>query len=319
LEYLSLSDSSAGFQIRTILSFLKIILLIAAVILVSVFLVELFVVNKVLGIEPKAAYFSEEINISKNNGTSELPQVTAEGNNVYVVWQDDTNGNANGNYDVYFAHSTDNGRTFESVTNLSKNNGTSELPQVTAEGNNVYVVWQDDTNGNYDVYSKSSSTNGSKFKSTRNLSKNNGTSELPQIASTKDLFYVFWKDETNGIVSAYFKEGKKESSTANVDFGSTKKIVNSGNFSKLRLTLGDNIFTSVWNSNFDNSSVIKFYPLGFSDDSTDAIQLTRSLPYEMIPNVSIAGYNAGVYFVWENKKMSTSDIFFKKMSYVQND
>ncbi|HEY7695762.1 MAG TPA: hypothetical protein VH797_06670 [Nitrososphaeraceae archaeon] len=264
MEYLSLSDSSAGFQIRTILSFLKIILLIAAVILVSVFLVELFVVNKVLGIEPKAAYFSEEINISNNNGTSELPQVTAE-------------------------------------------------------GNNVYVVWQDDTNGNYDVYSKSSSTNGSKFKSTRNLSKNNGTSELPQIASTKDLFYVFWKDETNGIVSAYFKEGKKESSTANVDFGSTKKIVNSGNFSKLRLTLGANIFTSVWNSNFDNSSVIKFYPLRFSDDSTDAIQLTRSLPYVMIPNVSIAGYNAGVYFVWENKKMSTSDIFFKKMSYVQND
>jgi hypothetical protein len=27
-----------------------------------------------------------------------------------------------------------------------------------------------------------------------NNSKNNGTSEFPQIASTKDLFYVFWKD-----------------------------------------------------------------------------------------------------------------------------
>ena len=46
----------------------------------------------------------------------------------------------------------DNGKNFESVRNLSKNNGTSELPQVTAEGNNVYVVWQDNSNGNYDVY-----------------------------------------------------------------------------------------------------------------------------------------------------------------------
>lgn len=83
---------------------------------------------------------------------------------------------------------------FSEEINISKNNGTSELPQVTAEGNNVYGVWQDNTNGNYDVYFKSSSTNGTKFNSMRNLSKNNRTSEFPQIASTKDLFYVFWKD-----------------------------------------------------------------------------------------------------------------------------
>ena len=177
-------------------------------------------------------------NLSKNNGTSELPQVTAEGNNVYVVWQDNTNGN----YDVYFAYSPDNGRNFESIRNLSKNNGTSELPQVTAEGNNVYVVWQDNTNGNYDVYFKSSSTNGTKFKSIRNLSKNNGTSELPQIASTKDIFYVFWKDDANGMKSAYFKEGRKEGSTTNTEFGSSKKILNTGNVSKPHLTIGGNIF-----------------------------------------------------------------------------
>jgi hypothetical protein len=36
-------------------------------------------------VEPKSIYFGVEINISNNNGTSELPQVTAEGNNVYYV------------------------------------------------------------------------------------------------------------------------------------------------------------------------------------------------------------------------------------------
>ena len=288
---------------------------IALVIFVSVFLFELLFVNTALGIEPKTLYFSEEINISKNNGTSELPQVTAEGNNVYVVWQDNTNGN----YDVYFAYSPDNGRNFESTRNLSKNNGTSELPQVTAEGNNVYMVWQDNTNGNYDVYFKSSSTNGSKFKSLRNLSKNNGTSKLPQIASTSDLFYVFWKDDANGINSAYFKEGRKDGSTTNTEFGSSKRIPNSGNVSKPLLTVGGNIFSSSWTSNSANSSVIKFYPLRFFDDTTDAIQITKLSPNAKIPNLSITGYDAGIYFVWENKKISTSDIFFKRMSNVPDD
>jgi hypothetical protein len=71
----------------------EIILSITVVILVSIFLFELLFVSTALGIEPKSIYFSEETNISKNNGTSGLPQVTAEGNNVYVVWQNDTNGN----------------------------------------------------------------------------------------------------------------------------------------------------------------------------------------------------------------------------------
>ena len=232
----------------------------AVVICVCVFLEVLFV-NTAAAIEPKSIYFGEEINVSKNNGTSELPQVTAE-------------------------------------------------------GNNVYVVWQDDTNGNYDVYTKSSSTNGTKFKSTRNLSKNNGTSELPQITATKDSFYVFWKDDVNGWINNYFKEGRKESSTTNIEFGSSKRILNSGNVSNPQLTVGENVFSSIWISNSINSSVIKFHPLGFFDDPIDAIQVTKSSRNTKIPSVSITGDDAAIYLVWENKIISASDIFFKRVSYV---
>ena len=174
------------------------------------------------------ANFGPVINLSKNSGASELPQVTAEGNNVYVVWQDNTTGN----YDIYFAHSVDNGANFGPVINLSKNSGASELPQVTAEGNNVYVVWQDNTTGNYDIYIKSSSTNGANFKSIRNLSKNSGASEFPQIEPDKNVFYVIWKDSTGGMDRIFFKEGQKDYSTNNTEFGSTKKISSNGNVMK---------------------------------------------------------------------------------------
>ena len=58
-------------------------------------------------------------NLSNNNGHSELPQVTASGNNVYVVWLDDTPGSR----DVFLRRSTDGGNTFDTkIINLSKNN-----------------------------------------------------------------------------------------------------------------------------------------------------------------------------------------------------
>src|SRR5919106_269295 len=59
--------------------------------------------------------------LSNNNGSSTNPQITANGNNVYTVWSDTTTGNG----DIYFKSSIDNGTSFASSKNLSRNlNGT---------------------------------------------------------------------------------------------------------------------------------------------------------------------------------------------------
>ena len=123
--------------------------------------------------------------------------------NVYVVWQDNTTGN----YDIFFTHSSDNGSSFAPIRNLSNNNGTSQLPQIAAQGNNVYVVWQDNTTGNYDIFFKRSLSNGTKFNE-RNLSKNNGTSQLPQIAAQGNNVYVVWQDNTPGNYDILFKRSQ---------------------------------------------------------------------------------------------------------------
>ena len=109
------------------------------------------------GIIPKSLYFGHNTNISQDNGTSEFPQIAASGKNVYVVWEDDINGNK----EIYFTSSLDTGSTFGSITNLSENNGTSEFPQIAASGKNVYVVWEDDINGNKEIYFTSSLDTGS--------------------------------------------------------------------------------------------------------------------------------------------------------------
>jgi hypothetical protein len=127
------------------------------------------------GIEEKSLFFGRQFGISGNNGTSVNPQIAVQGNNVYVVWQDNTPGN----YEIILKRILSNGTTLKE-RNVSKNNGISVNPQIAVQGNNVYVVWQDNTPGNYDILFKRSPNNGDGFRSV-NLKNTNGTSANPQI------------------------------------------------------------------------------------------------------------------------------------------
>jgi len=166
--------------------------------------------------------FSTPDNLSETTGPSaDAPQISSEGNNVYVVWEDNTLGNS----DIFFAFSTNNGQTFSTPDNLSEENtGSSEDPQISSEGNNVYVVWEDDTPGNDDIFFAFSTNNGQTFSTPDNLSENDGTSEDPQISSEGTNVYVVWTDDTLGNGGDIFY------ATNNQDFGLFGNPLNLGHF-----------------------------------------------------------------------------------------
>lgn len=85
------------------------------------------------------ANFGSTINLSNNAGSSGSPAITVSGNNVYLVWNDITTGNA----EILYQRSTDGGSTFGSTINLSNDARDSLEPAIAASGNNVYVVWRD--------------------------------------------------------------------------------------------------------------------------------------------------------------------------------
>jgi hypothetical protein len=91
--------------------------------------------------------FGKEINLSNNPGFSEHPQIAASGNNVYVVWIDNSpsigSSEATGNKKILFTKSVDDGNTFgETVTLSDIPNADSSNQEIAAAGNNVYVIWQ---------------------------------------------------------------------------------------------------------------------------------------------------------------------------------
>ncbi len=149
-----------------------------------------------IAVAPSTPSFGTPINVSNNAGNSHNQELAISGNNVYLVWVDDSSGNN----EIFFSVSTNNGASFNAPVNLSKNDGNSIQPQIAAFGNNVYLVWVDDTGSSFgapDVFFTASTNNGASFSAPINLSNEAGTNSFnPQIAASGSDVYVAWSDYT---------------------------------------------------------------------------------------------------------------------------
>jgi signal peptidase I len=137
--------------------------------------------------------FGKAINVSHNLGYSIYPAIAASPlskNVLYTTWED----NSTGNYEIYFAKSTDGGNSFGKVVNISNDLGLSGRPSIAAYNDNVYVVWNDNSTGNYEIYFAKSTDGGNSFGKSTNLSNNKrGISGFPSVAvSTNNTIYVSW-------------------------------------------------------------------------------------------------------------------------------
>jgi hypothetical protein len=76
------------------------------------------------------------VNISSNKGHSELPKFDVVGNNISVIWIDDTFGAK----DLFYKRSIAGGKTFEKPINLGRNFTGIYDHQVLSAYNYVYVI-----------------------------------------------------------------------------------------------------------------------------------------------------------------------------------
>ena len=179
-------------------------------------------------------------NLSNNTSISDSLDMAVSGGDVYAVWSD----NSTGNGDIFLRKSIDNGTTFGTQENLSNDNGRSYGAQIIISGNSVYVVWNDGSTGNGDVYFKRSIDNGITFGSTQNLSPNLGNSTAAQMAAYRDNVYVLWEDSSTGNGDIYFKASLDNGTT----FGGQKSLArnNGSSFNPQLAVSPNNIIYGMW-------------------------------------------------------------------------
>lgn len=130
-------------------------------------------------------------NLSNNVGHSLNQKLLQSNISTYVVWTD-TSNSTNGNGKIFFRVSNDSGINFSKVLILSNKTGDSNLPDISAYKNNVYVSWEDESLQNSDIFFRASPSNGATFGNILNISNDTISSTLAKVASNKNYVYVVW-------------------------------------------------------------------------------------------------------------------------------
>ena len=219
------------------------------------------------------------INISNNTSSSQGPQVTSSGNNVYVTWYDNTPGN----FDIFFRVSNNNGGTFGIPINISNNGGSSARPQIAVSGNNVYVTWTDFTPGLPEIFLAASTNNGGSFGIPVNISNNFGSSESPQIALSGNNIYVTWQDTNLGNMEIFFAASNNNGTS----FGTSINLSNNAGFSMIPqiVTSGNNVYVTWQDNIFGGNDILVIsnnQPFGFGTP----INISNNLGFSENPQIA---------------------------------
>ena len=264
-------------------------------------------------------YWTKIIGLSDNDVTSQGPRLAATGNNVYAIWEE----NHDGTNRIIFAKSTDRGNTFSNPANLTGGRIDSETPSIAVFGNIVYVVWTDNSLGNFDIFFIKSTDGGNTFSKPLNISNDPGLSYLPRLATNgKNNLYVVWTDNSRGNYNILFTR------SLNGGAGFDKPIILSNlkgvsNFPNLAASGNDTVYV-VWshknNTDFDPSNTenqTQTYDIFFAK-STDMgrtigkpLDLSNDPANSQSSDVAVSEMGT-VYVVWSDNSIGTYETFFTK-------
>ena len=249
------------------------------------------------------------VNISSNEGNSEIPEEAMSGNNIYIAWIDDTSGNR----DVFFRKSIDQGKTFGDTVNLSNMPGGAYNVQIIAIYNYVFVVWEHTPDNNGQIFFKRSVDYGNTFDKTVSLGNNTGFYGLPQISAavssneeknnsnrinSRINIYTIWHDSSNGIVLRKSIDGGETFDKAI----SLSKKYSLSFYPQLAVSSANVYATWVSTQNLGTKNETNNIVFSRSTDAgntfNNMINLTNNAKLSFDPQISIS--NNHVYVTWLN-------------------
>jgi hypothetical protein len=233
---------------------------------------------------------------------------------LYVVWQD----NRGGDWDIYASVST-NGQTFSREIGVVDADHHQIAPSVAVDGASparVYVAWQDDRNGNQDIY-VANSTNAFASSTVSRVTTNTADQTEPDMAvGVSDTVYLVWTDKRSGQADIY-------GAASNASWSNVALVAGDDNQSgpALAVTPGGSTLHLLWVNSVSGNSDIYYAssnglptsPLtgeNIIDDTTGASQTAPAIACD-------AG--GKVFACWQDTRNvgaygSDTDVYFTELS-----
>ena len=230
------------------------------------------------------------------------PSLSTANNLVHLVWQDSQDDSSG---EIYYRHSADSGKTWESTARLTTDTLFSFYPTVASSGNLVYVGWLEKTStDSFYHYSFRRSTNGGAdwddpvcVIPPKPIDLENG---IPQLNARDELVVVVWGNNVEDNLSVWFKY----STDSGLNWGNAECISASANAFYPSATIDDSGHIHiVWTDQRDgpnNAYHTRYSLVGIEEETKRTSNLTLSVN----PNP----FNAGTQIRFEMPTSIATDV-----------
>ncbi|MBL8017630.1 MAG: T9SS type A sorting domain-containing protein [Ignavibacteria bacterium] len=239
--------------------------------------------------------------------TNKKPTISASGQVVHIAWE----SNKDGNYEIYYRRSPDNGISWGAVTRLTNNSALSEYPVLACSGNNVHLVWIDerDMSPQGSVYTKRSTDGGLTWGSDIRLTVL-GTDAFVLTASVAvkgDIVHIAFSADIVGFNTEIYYLRSPDNG---LSWGSFVRLTNFSGDSYLPvISVADSTIHLAWQDNRTGNSEIYYkrstnLGLNWAVDT----RMTNNTAPSDLPFVISAGNN--VHLVWQESKDGNPEIYY---------
>jgi hypothetical protein len=263
-------------------------------------------VTPLLTAQPVHADWGSEVRLTSAAGGGAFPSVAISGNNLYVAWQDDRDGNV----EIYCKRSADRGATWGADIRLTNAAGRSQYPSIAVSGNNVHVAWQDERHGNWEIYYKRSTDGGATWSADTRLTNEAAGSGVPSIAiSGNNIHIVFHSSRDGGDWEIYYKRSTDGGST----WGADTRLTYAAGMSQLSsIALAGNVIHVTWVDTRDGGNWEIYYKRSTDGGSTWGAdtRLTNAAGSSQDPSVAVSSNN--VHVAWFDDRDGNLEIYYKR-------
>ncbi len=258
-----------------------------------------------------------DVRLTANSARSKVPSVAVVGSNIHVVWSD----NRDGNDEIYYKCSTDNGTTWGPDTRMTNNAPAgSDFNCIAVANTDVHIVWRDYRDGNYEIYHKRSTDNGVSWESDQRLTNNTAYSMYPSVTASGNNVHVVWNDSRNVNMEIYYKLSTDRGAT----WGTDTRLTNAPRMSQKASIAATGLRVSmVWDDNrWDPANYEIYYkgnptgnPIGLEEKLTSRCQpfprVLRAAPNPFVSFATIPGH--------ENERFALYDIAGQRVGIFRGD
>ena len=259
------------------------------------------------------AQWEHEIRLTYDTSISEISfssqfGIAADGDLVHLTWWDYRFGNP----EIFYKHSTDNGKTWGDDIRLTNDPAVSNWSSIAAAGSAVHIVWVDYRDENSEIYYKRSADGGSTWGNDTRLTYTFGITEYsyPAVAVSGSFVHVVWEDYRDWNLEIYYKR----SLDGGVSWEDDIRLTYNEEFSEYPAVFANGSFVHViWHDYRDGNPEI-YYKQSQNNGNNWGSDKRLTIDPATSYTGSIAAFDSLVHLVWCDSRVGSWEVYYKRSS-----